>query len=100
MDGTRTRLTARIPLKPVNAKRGVRVYVDVAGSVYEIPVRADGLPMPLARRWGGAVPHRVAANVNPKGRLVITTAPLWETKTGVFRRLRRKLSRLKRKVIR
>ncbi|MFJ6851718.1 glycosyltransferase family 2 protein [Streptomyces sp. NPDC091271] len=99
-DGTGTRLTARIPIDPVNAKHGVRVYVDVAGSVYEIPVRTDGLPMPLARRWGGAVPHRVAANVNPKGRLVITTAPLWETKTGVFRRLRRKLSRLKRKVIR
>ncbi|MFD9289270.1 glycosyltransferase family 2 protein [Streptomyces sp. NPDC060030] len=99
-DGNRTRLTARIPIEPVNAKRGVRVHVDVAGSVYEIPVRADGLPMPLARRWGGVVPHRVAANVNPKGRLVITTAPLWETKTGVFRRLRRKLSRLKRKVTR
>ncbi|MGW1813036.1 glycosyltransferase family 2 protein [Streptomyces sp. NPDC002125] len=99
-DGTRSRLTARIPIDPVNAKRGVRVYVDVAGSVYEIPVRTDGLPMPLARRWGGPVPHRVAANVNPKGRLVITTAPLWETKTGVFRRLRHMLSRLKRKVTR
>ncbi|MEU1122686.1 glycosyltransferase [Streptomyces sp. NPDC005899] len=99
-DGTGTRLTARIPLRPVDAKRGLRVYVDVAGSTYEIPVRADELPMPLARRWGRPVPYRVAANVNPKGRLVITTAPLWETKTGVFRRLRRKLSRLKRKVIR
>ncbi|WP_327208648.1 glycosyltransferase [[Kitasatospora] papulosa] len=99
-DGRRTRLTARIPIDPSNAKRGVRVYIDVAGSVYEIPVRTDGLPMPLARRWGGVVPHRVAANVNPKGRLVITTAPLWETKSGAFRRMRRKLSRLKRKVVR
>ncbi|MER6236287.1 glycosyltransferase family 2 protein [Streptomyces clavifer] len=97
-DGTRTRLTARIPIEQRNAKRGVRVYVDVAGSTYEIPVRSDGLPMPLARRWGRTVPYRVSANVNPKGRLVITTAPLWETKSGVFRRLRRKLSRLNRKV--
>ncbi|MEU5717483.1 glycosyltransferase [Streptomyces sp. NPDC020403] len=99
-DGTGTRLTARIPIRPVEAKRGVRIYVDVSGSTYEIPVRADEMPMPLARRWGRHVPYRVAANVNPKGRLVITTAPLWETRTGVFRRLRRKLSRLKRKVVR
>ncbi|MFE7747795.1 glycosyltransferase family 2 protein [Streptomyces sp. NPDC057428] len=97
-DGTRTRLTARIPIEQVNAKRGVRVYAELAGSTYEIPVKSGGLPMPLARRWGRGVPYRVAANVNPKGRVVITTAPLWETKSGVFRRLRRKLSRLKRKV--
>ncbi|WP_030585339.1 glycosyltransferase family 2 protein [Streptomyces anulatus] len=92
-----TLLTARIPLAPARAKRGVRLYVDVAGSPYEIPVRTEGQPMPLARRWGTTDPHRVAANTNTKGRLVITTAPLREPKPGVGARLRRTLSRSKRK---
>ncbi|MER6638427.1 glycosyltransferase family 2 protein [Streptomyces microflavus] len=96
-DGEGTLLSARIPVEPVRAKRGVRVYVDVAGTTYEIPVRTEGLPMPLARRWGRTIPHRVAASPNPKGRLVITTAPLWEPKLGVGARLRRTLSRSKRK---
>ncbi|XMN09067.1 glycosyltransferase family 2 protein [Streptomyces griseobrunneus] len=96
-DGDGTLLSARIPVEPVRAKRGVRVYVDVAGITYEIPVRTEGLPMPLARRWGRTTPHRVAAAPNAKGRLVITTAPLWEPKLGVGARLRRTLSRSKRK---
>ncbi|MDQ0984400.1 glycosyltransferase family A protein [Streptomyces sp. V2I9] len=96
-DGTGTLLSARIPIEPVRAKRGVRVHVDVAGSTYEIPVRTEGLPMPLARRWGSRTPYRVAASPNPKGRLVITTAPLWDPKPGVGARLRRILSRSKRK---
>ncbi|MEV1093443.1 glycosyltransferase family 2 protein [Streptomyces microflavus] len=96
-DGEGIQLSARIPVEPVRAKRGVRVYVDVAGTTYEIPVRTEGLPMPLARRWGRTTPHRVAASPNPKGRLVITTAPLWEPKLGVGARLRRTLSRSKRK---
>lgn len=96
-DGEGILLSARIPVEPVRAKRGVRVYVDVAGTTYEIPVRTEGLPMPLARRWGRTTPHRVAASPNPKGRLVITTAPLWEPKLGVGARLRRTLSRSKRK---
>ncbi|WP_097869292.1 glycosyltransferase family 2 protein [Streptomyces sp. rh34] len=92
-----TLLTARIPLEPTRTKRGVRLYVDVAGSPYEIPVRTEGQPMPLARRWGTTDPHRVAANTNTKGRLVITTAPLREPKSGVGARVRRTLSRSKRK---
>ncbi|MYR97088.1 MULTISPECIES: glycosyltransferase family 2 protein [unclassified Streptomyces] len=96
-DGTGTLLSARIPVGSVRAKRGVRVYADVAGATYEIPVRTEGLPMPLARRWGSTIPHRVAASPNTKGRLVITTAPLWEPKLGVGARLRRALSRSKRK---
>lgn len=64
-----TLLTARIPLALTRTKRGVRLYVEVAGSWYEIPVRTEGLPMPLARRWGSTDPHRVAANTNTKGRL-------------------------------
>ncbi|RPK64899.1 putative glycosyltransferase EpsH [Streptomyces sp. ADI96-02] len=95
--GGGTLLTARVPVQAVRAKRGVRVYVDVAGSTYEIPVRTEGRPMPLARRWGGTAPYRVAASSNAKGRLVITTAPLREPKSGVGARLRRKLSRSKRK---
>ncbi|PCG81406.1 glycosyl transferase [Streptomyces sp. WZ.A104] len=90
-----TLLTARIPLAAARAKRGVRLYADVAGSTYEIPVRTEGQPLPLARRWGSTAPHRVAANPNTKGRLVITTAPLWEPKPSVGARLRRTLSRSK-----
>lgn len=113
-DGTGTLLSARIPVDRIRAKRGVRVYVDVAGTTYEIPVRTGGLPMPLARRWGSTTPYRVSANPNAKGRLVITTALLWEPKPDLGTRLRRapaglkrklsgakrKLSRLKRKVSR
>ncbi|MFI1190110.1 glycosyltransferase family 2 protein [Streptomyces californicus] len=95
--GGGTLLTARIPLAPTRSKRGVRLYVDVAGSGYEIPVRTEGRPMPLARRWGSIDPHRVAASPNTKGRLVITTAPLREPKPSVGARLRRTLSRSKRK---
>ncbi|MFD3522522.1 glycosyltransferase family 2 protein [Streptomyces sp. NPDC058653] len=98
--GGGTVLTARIPLSAAKAKAGVRVYVDVAGSTYEIPVRTRGLPMPLARRWGDTVPHRASANVNPKGRLVITTAPLWEPALSLRARVRSLLPRLKRKATR
>lgn len=97
-DGTGTLLSARVPVDRIHAKRGVRVYVDVAGTTYEIPVRTDGLPMPLARRWGRTTPYRVSANSNPKGRLVITTAPLWEPKPDTGTRLRRTLSGVKRKL--
>ncbi|MFE5242560.1 MULTISPECIES: glycosyltransferase family 2 protein [unclassified Streptomyces] len=99
-DGRATLVRADIPVPAEKAKRGVRVYVDVAGSTYEIPVKTGGRPLPLARRWRQAVPYRVAANQNPKGRLVITTAPLWEIKPGAGKRLRHMLSRLKRKVTR
>lgn len=98
--GGGTLLTARIPLAAARLKAGVRVYVDVAGSTYEIPVRTRGLPMPLARRWGDVVPHRASANVNSKGRLVITTAPLWEPSVSLRARVRSLLPRFKRKVIR
>ncbi|MEV5616379.1 glycosyltransferase family 2 protein [Streptomyces bacillaris] len=99
-DGTGTLLTARIPVDRVRAERGVRVYVDVAGTTYEIPVRTGGLPLPLARRWGRTTPYRASANRNPKGRLVITTALLWEPPPRMGVRLRCMLSRLKRKVTR
>ncbi|MFJ9058867.1 glycosyltransferase family 2 protein [Streptomyces sp. NPDC102409] len=98
-DGRATRVRASIPVTAEKAKRGVRVYVDVAGSTYEIPVRTGGMPLPLARRWKQAVPYRIAANQNSKGRLVITTAPLWEGGPGTGRGMRHMLSRLKRKVI-
>jgi poly(ribitol-phosphate) beta-N-acetylglucosaminyltransferase len=75
----------------------------VAGSTYEIPVRGEGLPMPLARQWGReGDPYRASAVVNPKGRVVIDTAQMYPPKRTVIRRalgaLARKLkSRLKRK---
>lgn len=99
-DGGGTVLTARIPLAAARIRAGVRVYVDVAGSTYEIPVRTRGLPMPLARRWGDAAPYRASANVNPKGRLVITTGPLWEPTASFSARVRSLLPRFKRKVVR
>ncbi|MFD7614868.1 glycosyltransferase family 2 protein [Streptomyces sp. NPDC059828] len=100
-DGTGTVLTARIPVKPVRAKLGVRAYLDVAGSTYEVPVKTLGLPLPLARRWREKIPYRIAANANDKGRLVITTAPLWESLSPrEGSRLRHLMSRVKRKLTR
>ncbi|MFJ6612512.1 glycosyltransferase family 2 protein [Streptomyces sp. NPDC091289] len=96
-NGEGTLLTARMPVRAVRAERGVRVYADIAGRTYEIPVRAEGLPMPLARRWGTPDPYRASAHPNTKGRLVITTAPLWEPRRGIGARLRRKLFRSRRK---
>ncbi|MFD5426254.1 glycosyltransferase family 2 protein [Streptomyces sp. NPDC127084] len=100
-DGAGTVLTARIPVKPARAKLGVRAYLDVAGSTYEVPVKTLGRPLPLARRWREKIPYRIAANANDKGRLVITTAPLWESlaprESG---RLRHLMSRVKRKLTR
>ncbi|MEH0511999.1 glycosyltransferase family 2 protein [Streptomyces sp. B21-106] len=102
-DGAGTTLHARFPLELVTAGRGVRVYLDVAGFTYEIPVRGEGLPMPLARLWGPeADPYRASALVNPKGRVVVDTAQLHPPKRTVIRRalggaVRKLKSRLRRK---
>ncbi|WP_460065582.1 glycosyltransferase family 2 protein [Streptomyces sp. YKOK-I1] len=102
-NGAGTVLHARVPLQPATGKWGVRVYVDVAGSTYEIPVSGKGLPMPLARKWGrDDDPYRASALVNPKGRVVVDTAQMYPPKRTVVRRalggLVRKLkSRSKRK---
>ncbi|MGW2845302.1 glycosyltransferase family 2 protein [Streptomyces sp. NPDC001274] len=96
-DGNATLLRARIPLAARKAKRGVRVYVDVAGRTYEIPVRGDGQPMPLARKWHGEdEPYRAAAHLNSKGRVVIVTGPLHPSKTPLGSRLRSRLIGAKR----
>ncbi|OQR64194.1 glycosyl transferase [Streptomyces maremycinicus] len=106
-DGAATVLHARVPLARLTAKRGVRVYLDVAGSTYEIPVRGKDLPMPLARQWGReGDPYRASAVVNDKGRVVIDTAQMYPPKIAVLRqglgRFGRKLKsgagRLKRAV--
>ncbi|WEH33351.1 glycosyltransferase family 2 protein [Streptomyces sp. AM 4-1-1] len=99
-DGTRTLVRARIPVQPVKARCAVRVYVDLAGSTYEIAVRTGGLPLPLARRWGAVIPYRVAAHANPKGRMVVVTGPLWASERRTGSRLRHLLSRLTKKVTR
>ncbi|MFI9564235.1 glycosyltransferase family 2 protein [Streptomyces rishiriensis] len=86
-DGAATVLHARIPLEYVTAKRGVRVYVDVAGATYEVPVPGAGLPMPLARRWGReGDPYRASAIVNDKGRVVIDTAQMYPPKSALVLR--------------
>ncbi|MGW5324778.1 glycosyltransferase family 2 protein [Streptomyces sp. NPDC004014] len=93
-DGDATVLHARVPLEGRTAKLGVRVYLDVAGSTYEIPVRGKGKPMPLARQWGAYEdPYRVSALVNPKGRVVIDTAPMFSPKRSLPSRLRAALVR-------
>ncbi|MFI9542981.1 glycosyltransferase [Streptomyces sp. NPDC052016] len=87
-DGAATVLHARIPLAYVTAKRGVRVYLDLVGRTYEIPVRGEGLPMPLARRWGReADPYRASAVVNDKGRVVIDTARMYPPKRALVLRV-------------
>ncbi|MFI0085855.1 glycosyltransferase family 2 protein [Streptomyces bobili] len=95
-DGAASVLHARVPLEHVTAKRGVRVHLDLAGRTYEIPVRGEGLPMPLARRWGpDGDPYRASAIVNDKGRVVIDTAQLYPPKRTLVRQT---LGRLARKV--
>ncbi|MFH9858255.1 glycosyltransferase family 2 protein [Streptomyces sp. NPDC017202] len=85
-NGAATVLRAAVPLERVTAKRGVRVYLDLAGRTYEIPVRGKGLPMPLARRWGrDADPYRASALVNDKGRVVIDTARMHPPKRDLAR---------------
>ncbi|MBO0512143.1 glycosyltransferase family 2 protein [Streptomyces beijiangensis] len=96
--GAATVVRARIPLQRQAMSRGVRAYVDVAGSTYEIPVRGEGLPMPLARRWqeGTAEPYRAAVTVNGKGRMVLATGPLHLPKQPLGSRLRSLLTGAKR----
>ncbi|MFE4794257.1 glycosyltransferase family 2 protein [Streptomyces sp. NPDC056708] len=96
-EGNATLLHARIPLARRTAKRGVRVFVDVAGETYEIPVRGDGRPMPLTRRWSRETdPYRAAARLNSKGRMVISTGPLHPPKKPLGSRLRSLLTGAKR----
>ncbi|TXS62315.1 MULTISPECIES: glycosyltransferase family 2 protein [unclassified Streptomyces] len=93
-DGASTVLHARVPLDRSPAKLGVRVYLDVAGSTYEIPVRGVDKPMPLARRWGAyETPYFARATVNPKGRVVITTGPLHRPKPPLVSRAKSALAR-------
>ncbi|MEU1498382.1 glycosyltransferase [Streptomyces sp. NPDC005732] len=93
-DGASTVLHARVPLDRSPAKLGARVYLDVAGSTYEIPVRGVDKPMPLARRWGAyETPYFARATVNAKGRVVITTGPLQRPKPPLVSRAKSVLAR-------
>lgn len=93
-DGAATVLHARVPLERREAKLGVRVYLDVAGSTYEIPLRGKGKPMPLARRWGAHEdPYRASALVNDKGRVVIATARMFPPKGSLTSRAKATLVR-------
>ncbi|MFI1400228.1 glycosyltransferase [Streptomyces sp. NPDC020681] len=99
-DGTGTVLRGRIPIEPRPASLGVRVFVDVAGWTYEIPVSGQDKPMPLARRWRSGTPYRVGARVNIKGRMVIVTGLLFPPQNKWWLRVRPLLVRVKRKVSR
>ncbi|MET7714550.1 glycosyltransferase [Streptomyces sp. NPDC005407] len=99
-DSAGTVIRARIPIEPRQAQLGVRLYVDVAGWTYEIPVRGTDKPMPLARRWRSGTPYRVAARVNTKGRMVVLTGLLFPPENRWWSRVRPLLVRLKRKVTR
>ncbi|MFF3246838.1 glycosyltransferase [Streptomyces sp. NPDC002870] len=99
-DGTGTVLRGRIPIEPRPASLGVRVYVDVAGWTYEIPVSGQDKPMPLARRWRSGTQYRVGARVNIKGRMVIVTGLLFPPQNKWWLRVRPLLVRVKRKVTR
>ncbi|MGW0170358.1 glycosyltransferase family 2 protein [Streptomyces sp. NPDC003343] len=93
-DGGATVLHARLPLERRTGKLGFRVYLDVAGSTYEIPVRGKDKPMPLSRRWGHADdPYRAAALVNDKGRVVISTARMFPPKQSLASRAKAALAR-------
>ncbi|MFE4549966.1 glycosyltransferase family 2 protein [Streptomyces sp. NPDC056785] len=93
-DGASTVLHARVPLDRSPAKLGARVYLDVAGSTYEIPVRGVDKPMPLARRWGAyETPYFARVTVNAKGRVVITTGPLRRPKPPLVSRAKSVLAR-------
>ncbi|MFD1656887.1 glycosyltransferase family 2 protein [Streptomyces caeni] len=93
-EGAATVLHVRLPLELRTVKRGLRVYLDVAGSTYEIPVRGKDKPMPLARRWGRREdPYRASAMVNDKGRVVIATAQMFPPKRTLVLRAMKALAR-------
>ncbi|MFI9582100.1 glycosyltransferase family 2 protein [Streptomyces sp. NPDC052236] len=103
-DGVGTVIRGRIPIQARQASLGVRLYVEVAGWTYEIPVRGEDRPMPLARRWRSGTPYRVAARLNTKGRMVVLTGLLFPPENKlwpkVWPHVRPVLVRLKRKVTR
>ncbi|MFI1012939.1 glycosyltransferase family 2 protein [Streptomyces sp. NPDC020965] len=99
-DGSATVIRALIPIEARTASAGVRVHVEVAGRLYEIPVRGQDKPMPLARRWRSGTPYRVAARVNAKGRMVVATGLLFPPAERWWSRVRPLLARVKRKVSR
>jgi glycosyltransferase involved in cell wall biosynthesis len=92
-----TVLRARVPVEAVRATRGLRLYLNVAGRTYEIPLRPGDLGVPLPCRWVDDNPFQAAVRINGKGRLVLATTPLWEDRPSTTARLHRRVSRLKKK---
>ncbi|MBP0458464.1 glycosyltransferase family 2 protein [Streptomyces montanisoli] len=93
-DARGTVLRARVPIELDKATRGVRLYVDVAGSTYEIPLQPRDRGLPLPCDWRG---FKASLRVNGKKRLVVDTAPSWESSPAATARVRRGLSRLRKK---
>ncbi|MFE7135308.1 glycosyltransferase family 2 protein [Streptomyces sp. NPDC057638] len=99
-DGRSTVVHALIPIPARTASTGLRVHLRLAGWMYEIPVRGEDKPMPLARRWRGGTPYRVSARVNTKGRVVVSTGLLFPPPERWWSQVRPLLARVKRKVTR
>ncbi|MGW9026217.1 glycosyltransferase family 2 protein [Streptomyces sp. NPDC055722] len=99
-DGAATVLHARFPLERRTVKLGLRVYLDLVGSTYEIPVRGKDKPMPLSRRWGREEdPYRAAALVNDKGRVVIATTQMFPPRQPLASWVKALARRLKHRTV-
>ncbi|MEE1938135.1 glycosyltransferase [Streptomyces sp. TRM 70361] len=70
--GAGTVVRARVPVPAGTGRWGVRLYLDVAGSTYEIPVPAAEGTLLHTSRWVRSRLHRHTATANNKGRLVVT----------------------------
>lgn len=90
-DGGGTAVRARFPVERRDATLPVRVSLDVMRRPVRIPLRAAGLPMPLARRWGRADPYKAAAHVDAAGHMVVSTERLFPPRPSLGARLRGRL---------
>ena len=78
-DGEATLLDACIPIDPPPAGQArqdleARVAVDVAGSIYEVAIRAKGVRLPRGRRVPGEAAFRAEVAVGHAGRLHVVVA--------------------------
>ncbi|MFF8956021.1 glycosyltransferase family 2 protein [Streptomyces sp. NPDC014894] len=89
-----TVVRAVIPVEARTADLAVCLQVRIAGRLHEIPVRARGAPMPLARRWRMTDPYRAAVRIGAGDRPVLRTAPLCPPYEPRLSRVRRELAAL------
>ncbi|MFI6498196.1 glycosyltransferase family 2 protein [Nonomuraea typhae] len=77
---------ARSLLRKRAPRYSVRLYTDVAGSTYELPVPLSQAPEPV-RTWYRGRPYRIRARANEHGHLTIVAVPLplWQAVRDLFR---------------